>query len=258
MDRVAIDLGWLKIYWYSIFIFLAMIVACFVILKEAKRKQINQEFLVNLIFYSIMIGILGARFYYVIFNFNYYIENPVEILQIWNGGLAIHGGILAATLFILYYCRKNKQNAIKIFDIASPGVIIAQGIGRWGNFFNGEAYGTITTYQNLKNIGIPEFIINGMYIDGEYRQPTFFYESCWCLVGFIGILIIRKLYKNLKDGQLAGVYLIWYGIGRLFIEGLRTDSLMLGQFKMAQLISILFMIVGFYLLLRNPLKERKK
>lgn len=255
MDRVALDLGFFQIYWYSIFIFLAMVTACFLIIKEARRKQINQEFLGNVIFYSIIIGIIGARSYYVLFNLSYYLENPIEIFEIWNGGLAIHGGILASTSFIFYYCRKYKVEIIKILDITVVGLIIAQAIGRWGNFFNGEAYGQITTYQNLIEEGIPEFVIKGMYISGEYRQPTFFYESCWCLIGFIIMLLIRKLYQNLKNGQLAGFYLIWYGIGRFLIEGLRTDSLMIGPFKIAQIVSILFIIVGLYLFNRYNRKK---
>ena len=255
MDKVALDLGPIQIYWYSIFIFLGMLVACFVIYKEAKKRGIDDDFLVNLTFDTIIIGIIGARLYYVIFNLPYYLQNPIEMLEIWNGGLAIHGGIIAGLLFIIYYCKKHEVNILKILDIVVVGLIIAQAIGRWGNFFNSEAYGPITTANHLESLGIPEFIINGMYILGEYRQPTFFYESVWCIFGFLAMLIIRH-YKYFKVGQLTSFYLVWYGIIRFFIEGMRTDSLMLGPLKMAQLVSIVFVISGIVLYLKSK-KDNK-
>lgn len=248
MDRVALDIGPIQIYWYSIFIFLGIVIACFVIYKEAKKRSIEEEFLVNLTFNAVIIGIIGARLYYVAFNLPYYLQHPIEILQIWNGGLAIHGGIFAGLLFTTYYCKKHEVNILKMLDIIVVGLIIAQAIGRWGNFFNGEAYGGITTAKELASFGIPSFIINGMYILGEYRQPAFFYESVWCIFGFLAMLIIRK-YKYLKKGQLTGFYLIWYGIIRFIIEGMRTDSLMLGPLKIAQLVSLLFIVIGMVLLL---------
>lgn len=254
MDKVALDLGVVQIYWYSIFIFLGMLVACFVIYKESKKRGIDEDFLVNLTFNTIILGIIGARLYYVLFNLPYYLDNPLEILEIWNGGLAIHGGIIAGLLFIIYYCKKHEVNIWKMLDIIVVGLIIAQAIGRWGNFFNSEAYGPITTAADLKSLGIPQFIINGMYILGDYRQPTFFYESVWCFFGFCAMLLIRK-YKYLKIGQLTGFYLLWYGIIRLIIEGMRTDSLMLGPIKMAQLVSIVFIIAGIIIFIRSVRKK---
>lgn len=256
MDKVALDLGPIQIYWYSIFIFLGMLVACFAIYKEAKKREIEEEFLVNLTFNTIILGIIGARLYYVLFNLPYYLNNPIEILEIWNGGLAIHGGIIAGLLFIIYYCKKHEVNIWKMLDIIVVGLIIAQAIGRWGNFFNSEAYGPITTEENLRSLGIPSFVINGMYILGEYRQPTFFYESVWCLFGFCAMLLIRN-YKYLKIGQLTGFYLIWYGIIRFIIEAMRTDSLMLGPIKMAQLVSIVFVISGIIIFIKS-IKSKKE
>ena len=250
MDRVAIDFGIIKIYWYSICIFLAIITALTLIYKESKRRNIDTEFLINLAFYSILLGILGARVYYVLFNLDYYLENPIEILEIWNGGLAIHGGLLTGLVVISLYSKKNKVNILKMLDIIGVGVIIAQAIGRWGNFFNGEAYGRITSLANLKSQLIPKFIINRMYIDGFYRQPTFLYESILCIIGFIIMLLLRK-YKNLKVGQLTGFYLIWYGMIRFIIESMRSDSLMLGPIKIAQLVSILFIIVGLIIEIKS-------
>ncbi len=257
MDRVAVDLGPIQIYWYSIFIFIGLLVASILIFKEARRRNIDEDFLVNLIFNTIIIGLIGARLYYVLFNLPYYIANPIEIFAIWNGGLAIHGGIFAALIFIIIYCKKHEVNCLQILDIMVVGLIIGQAIGRWGNFFNGEAYGQITSLEELKEQQIPMFIINGMYILGEYRQPTFFYESTWCLSGFLAMLIIRK-YKYLKRGQLTGFYLFWYGFGRFLIESMRTDSLMLGSLKMAQIVSIVFVIVGIILFFYNVFKSTKE
>ena len=257
MDRVAVDLVPIQIYWYSIFIFIGLLVASILIFKEARRRNIDEDFLVNLIFNTIIIGLIGARLYYVIFNLPYYIANPIEIFAIWNGGLAIHGGIFAALIFIIIYCKKHEVNCLQILDIMVVGLIIGQAIGRWGNFFNGEAYGQITSLEELKEQQIPMFIINGMYILGEYRQPTFFYESTWCLSGFLAMLIIRK-YKYLKRGQLTGFYLFWYGFGRFLIESMRTDALMLGSLKMAQIVSIVFVIVGIILFFYNVFKSTKE
>ena len=257
MEKVALDLGPIQIYWYSIFIFIGMLVACFLIYKEAKKRGIDEDFLVNLTFNTIIIGIIGARLYYVLFNFSYYLDNPVEIFQIWNGGLAIHGGIIAGLLFIIYYCKKHEVNLWKILDIIVVGLIIAQAIGRWGNFFNSEAYGPITTAAHLKSLGIPQFIIDGMYILGEYRQPTFFYESVWCLFGFLAMLIILQ-YKYLKIGQLTSFYLIWYGIIRFIIEAMRTDSLMLGPLKMAQLVSLVFIVSGIIIFIKSTKTNQKE
>lgn len=157
MDRVAIDLGPIQIYWYSIFIFIGLLVASILIFKEARRRNIDEDFLVNLIFNTIIIGLIGARLYYVIFNLPYYIANPIEIFAIWNGGLAIHGGVFAALIFIIIYCKKHEVNCLQILDIMVVGLIIGQAIGRWGNFFNGEAYGQITSLEELKEQQIPMF-----------------------------------------------------------------------------------------------------
>ena len=257
MDKVALDFGPIQIYWYSIFIFIGMLVACFVIYKEAKKRGIDEDFLVNATFNTIIIGIIGARLYYVLFNLPYYLNNPIEIFEIWNGGLAIHGGIFAGLLFLIYYTKKHNQNLLKLLDIIVVGLIIAQAIGRWGNFFNSEAYGPITTSAHLKSLGIPEFVINGMNILGEYHHPTFLYESLWCIVGFIVMLLVRKFYKKIHSGDLTGLYLVWYGIIRFIIEGMRTDSLMLGPIKMAQIVSIVFILSGITLWLKNRIIKKK-
>ena len=136
MNRVALNFGFIKIYWYSIFILLGMITAFLTVHKEIKRQNIDEDKFLNLVFYLIVFGIIGARLYYVIFNIPYYINNPQEIIALWNGGLAIHGGILSALIVLIYFCKKYKLNLMKILDILVVGLIIAQAIGRWGNFFN--------------------------------------------------------------------------------------------------------------------------
>lgn len=141
-----------------------------------------------------------------------------------------------------------------MIDILVVGIIIGQAIGRWGNFFNGEAFGPATTLAYLQSIHIPKFIIDGMLIDGVYHIPTFLYESTWCLLGFISMLILRS-FKKLPLGALTSFYLIWYGIARFFIEGLRTDSLMLFSLKVAQLVSIIFIIAGIIILIYNIKKK---
>ena len=236
MNPILIEIGNIKIYWYSIMILLGVILGYILIVKESKKYNISKEKISDMIFYTMIIGILGARIYYVIFNLKYYLSNPLDIIKVWEGGLAIHGGIIAGSLYIIYYTKKNQINTLKIFDICAPGLLIGQAIGRWGNFFNGEAHGPITTLKHLKDMHIPNFIINGMKINGNYYVPTFLYESIWCILGLILILIIRRL-KIIKNGQITSFYLIWYGIGRFLIETLRTDSLMLNTLKQAQIIS---------------------
>ena len=254
MNRVAFNIFGFNVYYYSLCILLGVIVAYILITREGKKQGLPKEFISDLIFYTLIIGILGARVYYCVFNLDYYLANPSEILKIYNGGLAIHGGVIAGFIFVYFYTKKKNVSFIKILDIIAPAVIIAQSFGRWGNFFNQEAHGGITTYQNLKNIHIPEFIINGMHIEGKYYYPTFFFESIWCLIGFI-ILMIARRNKNLRKGFQIGFYFIWYGIGRFFIEALRTDSLMFFGLKIAQIVSLIGIIIGIIIIVTNRNKK---
>ena len=134
MDRVALDLGFIQIYWYSIFIFLGVFFASMVILRETKRQHINQDFMINLIFYGVIFGLIGARLYYVLFNLDYYLKYPLEIFEVWNGGLAIHGGIIVGLLTVILYTKKYHAKTLKVLDILVVGLILGQAIGRWGNF----------------------------------------------------------------------------------------------------------------------------
>lgn len=254
MNRVAFNIFGFNVYYYSLCILLGVIVAYILITREGKKQGLPKEFISDLIFYTLIIGILGARVYYCVFNLDYYIANPSEILKIYNGGLAIHGGVIAGLIFVYFYTKKKNVSFIKILDIVAPAVIIAQSFGRWGNFFNQEAHGGITTYQNLKNMHIPEFIINGMHIEGKYYYPTFFFESIWCLIGFIILMFVRRN-KNLRKGFQIGFYFIWYGIGRFFIEALRTDSLMFFNLKIAQIVSLIGIIIGIIIIVTNRNKK---
>ena len=257
MNRTILSIGNFHIYWYSVLIATGIIIGLYLLLKEASKQNISKDTIIDIAFYTIIWGIIGARIYYVIFNIKPYLSNPLSILYVWEGGLAIYGGIIGGLITLAYQTKKKNIALGKLTDMIVPSLILAQAIGRWGNFFNQEAHGGIVTLEFLKKIHIPNFIIKGMYINGNYYHPTFFYESLWCLLGFILLVIIRKLLKNSKDGTLTFIYLIWYGIGRFFIEGLRTDSLYLGIFRISQIVSIVIIIIGIIGLIYNKRKEVK-
>lgn len=245
MDPVAFKVGNMSIRWYSLCILFGIIIAYFLAKKESKKFNYEKDFIFDLFFYVIIFGIIGARLYYVVFNFNYYKSNLLEIFKVWNGGLAIHGGIIFGLITLIIYCKKKRVDILRTTDVASISLLFAQAVGRWGNFFNSEAHGPITTLANLENMKfIPDFVIKGMNIDGIYYHPTFYYESLWCLLGVVFFALIRKFFKNLKKGQLTCLYFVWYGIGRFFIEYLRTDSLMFGGIKAAQLFSIITIVIA--------------
>lgn len=244
MDRVFISIGSINIYWYSILIVISIIIGMYFSLKEAKKNGLTKEYLYDLIFYLIPIAIIGARLYYVIFNFSEFKDNLSSIFKIWEGGLAIYGAVLAAIVFIIYYCKKKNKSTLLTLDTLTPYLILGQAIGRWGNFINKEAHGALTTYEYLKSIHLPNFIIEGMYINGAFYIPTFLYESLWNILGFIILLIMRRKNKYKHKGLLVFSYFIWYGIGRYFIEGLRTDSLYLGIFRISKLVSIALILIG--------------
>lgn len=247
MNSVMLDLGFIKIYWYSFFILMGVIVGYKLAINESQKFKIPKDYMINYFFYVLIFGLLGARAYYVIFNFAEYQNNLLDIFKVWEGGLAIHGGIIAGILVTLVYTKKYKIPFFRIADIMVISLIIGQCIGRWGNFFNGEAHGPVTTLSFLQSLHLPKFIIDGMYINGTYYQPTFLYESIGCLIGFILLILIRKR-KNLILGDLTSIYLIWYGIIRFFIEGLRTDSLLFFNLKAAQLVSIIMIICGILII----------
>lgn len=242
MSRILISIGPINIYWYSVTMLLGVLTGIYLGNKESKKLDMNLYFQ-NLLVPLVISGIIGARLYYVIFNFNEYKGNLLSILKIWEGGLAIYGAVLGGLVAIIYNAKKERQSIIKTTDIIVPGLLLAQGIGRWGNFFNQEAHGATVSLAFLQNLHLPKFIIDGMYINGQYYEPTFLYESIWCLIGFILLIVIRKLVKR-KTSIMTFGYFIWYGLGRLYIEGLRTDSLYLGNIRVSQLVSLILISIG--------------
>ena len=254
MDRYIITIGDFNIEWYSVLIVVGAILALIMIIKEAKRYGYPSDFVFNMCFWSIIVGIIGARLYYVVFNLDLY-TNFWDIFKIWEGGLAIHGGIIFGAITCYLYCKKYRVRTVRMLDFIAPALLLAQAIGRWGNFFNGEAHGAVTSLENLQSLHIPEFIIDGMYIGGAHYQPTFLYESLWCLLGVIILLIVRRL-KVTKVCQPTALYLMWYGLGRFFIETMRTDSLMLGGFKVAQIVSVIMILIGLIVIMITGRKGR--
>lgn len=255
----AISIGSFSIAWYAVFILTGISFAVIMAVREAKFLDVNTSHLIDGAMYAIVLSILGARLYYVIFDANGTYNNIGEVFNISGGGLAIHGAIITAIVFVIVYTKVRKMNVFAVADLLAPGFLIGQIIGRWGNFMNQEAHGGPIkegTYNVLKNI-IPNFILENMNIGGTYYHPTFLYEGLWNLLGLILILVIRRK-KVLKLGDLMGYYLIWYGLGRgLLIEPFRTDPLYIGSLKVNIVLSIgLFAIGGIaYLIVKNVLRR---
>lgn len=251
MNPVALQLGPISIRWYAICIVSGLILAVYLSMKEAPRKKINPDDIIDFILIAFPLAIVGARLYYVVFEWGYYSQHLGEIFAIWNGGIAIYGGLLTGALVLYLFSRRRLIEPIDFLDIAAPSVMIAQSIGRWGNFFNQEAYGAAVKSLNY----LPSFIRDQMYIDGSYRQPTFLYESIWNLLGFLLILILRRKPQFLRQGEITAFYLIWYGFGRMIIEGMRTDSLMFAGLRVSQWLSMILILVGLAVILYQRRKK---
>jgi phosphatidylglycerol---prolipoprotein diacylglyceryl transferase len=253
IDPVAIAFGPLQVHWYGVIIGLAIILALYIAVRETEKRGLDKDVFMDLMLWAIPIAILSARLYYVIFEWNYYSQNPGEIIAIWNGGLAIHGALIGGVITAIVFTKKRQVSFWQLVDIAAPSIILGQAIGRWGNFINQEAHGGEVTRAFLENLQLPEFIINQMYINGAYYHPTFLYESIWNFVGFILLMLLRKV--NLRRGEMFLSYVIWYSVGRFFIEGMRTDSLMLTEsLRMAQTISAVLIIAAVVVLLYRRAK----
>ena len=234
---LRLDLGGIQIYWYGIIIGVGVLLGLLIAIRESERRGLHKELFIDLILFAVPIAIICARIYYVIFQWSYYSQHPGEIIKIWNGGIAIHGALIGSVLTTIVFAKVRNVSFWKLADIAAPSLLLGQAIGRWGNFMNQEAHGGEVTRAFLENLHLPQFIINQMYINGVYYHPTFLYESLWNLFGVVILLLLRRV--NLRRGEIFLSYLIWYSIGRFFIEGLRTDSLMLTEtLRMAQVISI--------------------
>ncbi len=239
VNRVAFEVFGLEIYWYAIIIVSGIGIALWLASREAVRVGLKEDDMTNYLIWALPIAIIGARLYYILFDLGPYLADPSQIFNIRSGGLAIYGGLIAAVIVLYFYTKYHFINPWLFLDVCAPGVILAQGMGRWGNFMNHEAYGGVTTRSFLEGLHIPQFIIDNMYIDGAYRQPTFLYESLWCLLGFVLLLVLRKKTTIFKQGEIFLSYVGWYSFARFFIEGMRTDSLYLfGSLRVSQVLSL--------------------
>lgn len=249
INRVAFSLFGIDIYWYGIIIGLGMALAFIYGYREFKRCGLSLDDLLNMFLIALPVSIVCARLYYVVFSFDEYKDNLIEILNLRNGGIAVYGSLIGAATVVIVYSKKKKLNLPLILDILAVGFLIGQAVGRWGNFINGEAFGSHTTLpvaMTIKKGGVT-------YADSVH--PTFLYESLWDAVGVI-ILILCKSRKKF-DGEVFLLYLMWYGMGRFWIEGLRADSLYIGSVRVSQLVAILSVIVSAVLIGINRRKQKK-
>lgn len=225
LNRIAFSLGPISVHWYGIILGTAALVGLYLAIYEGKRFKINPDFFMDLLLVGVPTAIVGARLYYVAFTWDDYKDNPLDIIAIWEGGIAIYGALIGAIIGVIFYCRRKGYNFLRIADICAPSLIAGQMIGRWGNFVNQEAHGGPVTEAFLRHkLFLPDFIVNQMNIDGVFYHPTFLYESVWNLAGLLLLFWLRRR-PFLKSGELFASYFIWYSIGRFFVEGLRTDSL---------------------------------
>ena len=244
INPVAFKLGNLSVKWYGIIMAVAIILAVSMAIFEGRKRQIESDDFMDLLLWAVPLGYVGARIYYVIFEWNYYSQHLDEIIAIWNGGIAIYGGLLAGLAVLLVFCYKRMLPSFLMLDIITPGVMAAQILGRWGNFINQEAHGGPTTLAFLQSLHLPDFIINQMKIGGVYYQPTFLYESFFNLIGLLIILLLRHRKHLFKQGEIFMLYLAWYSVVRFFVEGMRTDSLYLwGSIRVSQMLSVILLIV---------------
>lgn len=247
LDRVAFTVLGRNVYWYGIFIGLAVILGVWMAMREAKRTGQSPDLYVDFIIYALIFAIIGARLYYVIFSWDYYSAHPEKIFALREGGLAIYGGIIGGVLTAVVYCKKKKVNFWLLADTVAPCLAFGQMMGRWGNFFNREAFGGYTNglfamrlQESQVRTGdisqqVLAHIANYGGVDYIQVHPTFLYESLWNFCLFL--LLVKFRPKKKFDGQVLGLYFLGYALGRVWIEGLRTDQLMLGPFAVSQVLS---------------------
>lgn len=251
VDKVAFSIGNLEVRWYGIIITLGIIAGVLYAMYRSKTEGMNSEDILDYAIWTVLLAVLGARIYYVLTtlkdaNGNWNYDGFVDMIAIWNGGIAIYGAIIGGALALLLvskFKKYNKTQVLKVFDMVAPGVMLGQIIGRWGNFVNGEAHGVATSENFFLRMGLSGAadIPNKYSAVMTYYHPTFLYESLWNLIGFV---LINALYKKKKfDGQILLMYLAWYGFGRMFIEGLRTDSLYIGVFRISQVVGFICFVV---------------
>lgn len=240
----------LNIKWYGVLIALGFLLAVIYAFRRCRSFGINPDRMLDVVLVTTVVAFLGARLYYVVFSddVSYYFENPIRILEVWKGGLAIYGGILFAFIGGLVTTKWRKVPTLAMFDMASLGFLIGQAMGRWGNFFNQEAFGGNTDLPWGMTGSIIQTGVNGAGYDSTLPvHPTFLYESLWCVLGFVLLHIITKKAYTYQ-GKIFSLYLVWYGAGRFLIEGLRTDSLYIGSMRVSQLVAVLTVLLGVFLL----------
>ncbi|WP_400163381.1 prolipoprotein diacylglyceryl transferase [Brevibacillus sp. TJ4] len=247
IDPVAIDLGFIRVHWYGIIMGLAFLIGTYLARYNVKRSGLDPDHVLNMVVLIIPAAIICARAYYVIFEWDQYKDNLLSIFYVWQGGLAIHGGLIGGVLAGAWYVRKHNLPFFRLGDAFMPSVILGQAIGRWGNFINQEAHGDVAPAEFMEKF--PAFIREQMYIGGQYYHPTFLYESLWNLVVFVILMLMLRFFKKF-DGQIMFSYMILYSLGRFFIEGLRTDSLLIADtLRVAQLVSLCLIAAGLILML---------
>ena len=241
--------------WYSVLIVLAMLIGLLLCTHEQKRLQLPKDLFVDLALCLIPSAIVGARLYYVVFSWEQFSGDILRIFRIWEGGLAIYGGILGGTIALIAFCRVRKLSILQLADILVPALSLGQAIGRWGNYFNMEAYGAEVT--NAAWQFFPAAVLVSGADGYEWHMATFFYESCADLLIFIVLwFVIRK--RKQWNGQSLAVYMLMYGIARAWIEGLRTDSLYIGAIRVSQLLSLVIAFIGLLTLLIRFFRHRQK
>ncbi|MGN7384009.1 prolipoprotein diacylglyceryl transferase [Chlamydia abortus] len=241
LNPVAFSLGPISVNWYGIIIGTGALIGLLLAVQEGKRFKLNPDFFLDLLLIGVPAAIVGARAYYVAFKWDDYKDNFLDVFKIWEGGIAIYGALIGAVIGAFFYVRAKGYNFWRIADICAPSLIAGQMIGRWGNFMNQEAHGGPVTEEFLRNtLHLPNFIVNQMNINGVYYHPTFLYESLWNLAGLLLLFWLRRR-PFMRAGELFISYLMWYSLGRFFIEAVRTDSLAFnGPEWLVSLINILW------------------
>lgn len=233
----------LNIAWYGVFISFAIIFGVWLAGREAERQGLKGDMIYDFLMLALPLSLIGARAYYVIFEWQQYVDNPMRAIAIWQGGLAIYGAVIGGFIAAIIFAKLNNFHLLRLVDIVVPSLILGQAIGRWGNFVNQEAFGNLVTNPSL------QFFPYAVFIErlGEWHQATFFYESMWNLCVFAILIYFRKRVKF--SGQQLATYFVGYGLGRFFIEGLRTDSLYLFPgLRVSQALSFTLIIVGIIMI----------
>lgn len=246
----SFNLFGLEIYFYGVIIALGFILAALYCAKRAKEFGLSSDELYELVIWLIPTCIIGARLYYVLFKLDYFIANPDKIFALRDGGLAIYGGIIAGIIVGIIWCRAKRIRVFAVADLTAFGLLIGQSVGRWGNFINREAFGAQTEIFCRMGLTVPGF-------ETLYVHPTFLYESLWNFFGLIVLHIWSKKGKRKYDGQIFWLYILWYGLGRAWIEGLRSDSLYIGStdIRVSQLLAIVSAVVSLVILIINARKQ---